>query len=127
MLHLLSHSGGERPVIGAHAVVHPPTAGARVLSPPHLDVGDTGVYSWACQSFLCHLPAGAQGDRMANELYTQTIPSGIFDSRPYDLHSVQIKKSDDLDNACAKSRVLEALLAQAVAMQIISTPGFRRR
>jgi hypothetical protein len=43
--------------------------------------------------------------------------------RPYDLHSAQIKKSDDLDNACAKSRVLEALLAQAVAMQIISTPG----
>jgi hypothetical protein len=41
--------------------------------------------------------------------------------RPYDLHSAQIKKSDDLDNACAKSRVLEALLAQAVAMQIIST------
>src|SRR4029453_11893665 len=29
----------------------------------------------------------------------------------------------DLDNACAKSRVLEALLAQAVAMQIISTLG----
>jgi hypothetical protein len=42
--------------------------------------------------------------------------------RPYDLHSAQIKKSDDLDNACAKSRVLEALLAQAVAMQIISAP-----
>jgi hypothetical protein len=39
------------------------------------------------------------------------------------LHSAQIKKSDDLDNACAKSLVLEALLAQAVAMQIISTPG----
>jgi hypothetical protein len=34
---------------------------------------------------------------------------------------VQIKKSDDLDNACAKSRVLEALLAQAAAMQIILT------
>src|SRR4029453_15132650 len=36
----------------------------------------------------------------------------------------------DLDNACAKSRVLEALLAQAVAMQIISTLGLsccRRR
>jgi hypothetical protein len=48
-------------------------------------------------------------------------------SRPYDLHSAQIKKSDDLDNACAKSRVLEALLAQAVAMQIISTLGVRRR
>jgi hypothetical protein len=45
--------------------------------------------------------------------------------RPYDLHSAQIKKSDDLDNACAKSLVLEALLAQAVAMQIISTPAFR--
>jgi hypothetical protein len=43
-------------------------------------------------------------------------------SRPYDLHSAQIKKSDDLDNARAKSRMLEALLAQAVAMQIISTP-----
>jgi hypothetical protein len=42
------------------------------------------------------------------------------------LHSAQIKKSDDLDNACAKSRVLEALLAQAVAMQIISTLGIRR-
>jgi hypothetical protein len=40
------------------------------------------------------------------------------------LHSAQIKKSDDLGNACAKSLVLEALLAQAVAMQIISTPGF---
>ena len=50
--------------------------------------------------------------------YLNAIPS-----RPYDLHSAQIKKSDDLDNACAKSRVLEALLAQAVAMQIISTPG----
>jgi hypothetical protein len=37
------------------------------------------------------------------------------------LHSAQIKKSDDLDNACAKILVLEALLAQAVAMQIIST------
>jgi hypothetical protein len=46
--------------------------------------------------------------------------------RPYDLHSAQTKKSDDLDNACAKSRVLEALLAQAVAMQIISTPGMSR-
>jgi hypothetical protein len=46
-------------------------------------------------------------------------------ARPYDLHSAQIKKSDDLDNACAKSRVLEALLAQAVAMQIISTLGVR--
>jgi hypothetical protein len=44
-------------------------------------------------------------------------------SRPDDLHSAQIKKSDDLDNACAKSLVLEALLAQAVAMQIISAPG----
>jgi hypothetical protein len=39
---------------------------------------------------------------------------------------VQIKKSDDLDNACAKSRFLEALLAQAVAMQIISTLGLSR-
>jgi hypothetical protein len=37
------------------------------------------------------------------------------------LHFAHIKKSDDLDNACAKSLVLEALLAQAVAMQIIST------
>jgi hypothetical protein len=46
--------------------------------------------------------------------------------RPYDLHSAQIKKSDDLDNACAKSRVLEALLAQAVAMQIISTLALSR-
>jgi len=45
--------------------------------------------------------------------------------RPYDLPCVQIRKSDDLDNACAKSRVLEALLAQAVAMQIISTSEFR--
>jgi hypothetical protein len=40
------------------------------------------------------------------------------------LHSAQIKKSDDLDNACAKSQGLKALLAQAVAMQIISTPEF---
>jgi hypothetical protein len=30
------------------------------------------------------------------------------------LHSAQIKKSDDLDNACAKSLGFEALLAQAV-------------
>jgi hypothetical protein len=37
---------------------------------------------------------------------------------------VQIKKSDDLDNICAKSQVLEALWAQAVAMQIISTFEF---
>jgi hypothetical protein len=35
---------------------------------------------------------------------------------------VEIKKTYDLDNAWAKSRFLEALLAQAVAMQIISTP-----
>jgi hypothetical protein len=46
--------------------------------------------------------------------------------RPYDLHSAQIKKSDDLDNACAKSLGFEALLAQAVAMQIISNPGMSR-
>jgi hypothetical protein len=32
---------------------------------------------------------------------------------------VQIKKSDDLDNACAKNGFLEAILGQAVAMQII--------
>jgi hypothetical protein len=43
-------------------------------------------------------------------------------SRPYDLPYAQIKKSDDLDNACAKSLGLEAILAQAVAMQIISAP-----
>jgi hypothetical protein len=42
------------------------------------------------------------------------------------LHSAQIKKFDDLDNACAKNLGFEALLAQAVAMQIISTPGIRR-
>jgi site-specific recombinase XerD len=41
------------------------------------------------------------------------------------LHSAQIKKSDDLDNACAKSLGFEALLAQAVAMQIISALGVR--
>jgi hypothetical protein len=49
--------------------------------------------------------------------------------RPYDLHCAQIRKSDDLDNACAKSQrsvVLKVLLTQAVAMQIISTPRFRR-
>jgi hypothetical protein len=39
---------------------------------------------------------------------------------------MQIKKSDDLDNACAKRRILEALLAQAVALQIISTPAVSR-
>jgi hypothetical protein len=54
------------------------------------------------------------------------VDSANITTRPYDLHSAQIKKSDDLDNACAKSRVLEALLAQAVAMQIISTLGVRR-
>jgi hypothetical protein len=43
--------------------------------------------------------------------------------RPCDLPYMQIKKSDDLDNACAKSLGLEAILAQAVAMQIISTSG----
>jgi hypothetical protein len=42
--------------------------------------------------------------------------------RPSDLPGVQIKKSADLDNACAKSQILEALLVQAVAMQIISAP-----
>jgi hypothetical protein len=54
-------------------------------------------------------------------LMLQDAPNPFIQPRPYDLHSAQIKKSDDLDNACAKSRVLEALLAQAVAMQIIST------
>jgi hypothetical protein len=39
---------------------------------------------------------------------------------------VQIKKSNDLDNACAKSLVLQILLAQAIAMQSISAPCFRR-
>jgi hypothetical protein len=53
-------------------------------------------------------------------------PKDMETPRPYDLHSAQIKKSDDLDNACAKSRVLEALLAQAVAMQIISTLAVSR-
>jgi hypothetical protein len=57
---------------------------------------------------------------LAHRHITSSLP------RPYDLHSAQIKKSDDLDNACAKSRVLEALLAQAVAMQIISTLSFSR-
>jgi hypothetical protein len=37
---------------------------------------------------------------------------------------MQIRKSDDLDNACAKSLVLQILLAQAFAMQIISTLEF---
>jgi hypothetical protein len=58
--------------------------------------------------------------------YGKMAPCLSDPSRPYDLHSAQIKKSDDLDNACAKSLVLEALLAQAVAMQIISTPGMSR-
>jgi hypothetical protein len=39
---------------------------------------------------------------------------------------VQISQSDDVDNACAKSLSLESLLAQAVAMQIIATPGISR-
>jgi hypothetical protein len=43
--------------------------------------------------------------------------NGTLSSRPYDLHSAQIKKSDDLDNACAKSQVLEALLAQPVVTE----------
>jgi hypothetical protein len=42
--------------------------------------------------------------------------------RPYDLPCVQIRKSDDMDNACAKSLVLQVLLAQSFAMQIISMP-----
>jgi hypothetical protein len=42
-----------------------------------------------------------------------------------DLPCVQIKKSDDLDNACAKSQVLQVLLAQALAMQIIPAPALR--
>ena len=46
--------------------------------------------------------------------------------RPYDLPCVQIRKSDDLDNTRAKSRVWQVLLAQAVAMQIISTPCNQR-
>jgi hypothetical protein len=37
---------------------------------------------------------------------------------------MQIRKSDDLRNACAKSSVLQVFLAQAFAMQIISTPEF---
>jgi len=45
----------------------------------------------------------------------------IAQARPYDLPCVQIKKSDDLDNAFAKVLVLQTFLAQAVAMQIIST------
>jgi hypothetical protein len=32
-----------------------------------------------------------------------------------------LKKSDDLDNARVKNQVLQVLLAQAVAMEIIST------
>jgi hypothetical protein len=36
------------------------------------------------------------------------------------LPDAHIKKSDSLDSACAKSRISEALLAQAVAMQMIS-------
>jgi hypothetical protein len=39
---------------------------------------------------------------------------------------MQIIKSDDLDNACAKSLILETLFAQSVAMQIVSTLGIRR-
>jgi hypothetical protein len=39
---------------------------------------------------------------------------------------VQIRKSDDLDNACAKNRLLDVLLAQADAMQIIATVAFSR-
>ena len=42
--------------------------------------------------------------------------------RPYDLHCAQIIGSDDLDNDCAKSWVLQVLLAQSFAMQIIATP-----
>jgi hypothetical protein len=49
------------------------------------------------------------------------VRSRSRDSRPYDLPYAQIKKSDDLDNACTKSLVLEVLMAQAVAMQIILT------
>jgi hypothetical protein len=55
----------------------------------------------------------------------KSIPLGR--SRPYDLPCVPIRKSDDLRNPCAKSRVLQVLLAQSLAMQIISTPRFRRR
>src|SRR5919109_2408865 len=40
--------------------------------------------------------------------------------RPYDLPCVPIRKPDDLDNTCAKSLVLQVLLAQAFARQIIS-------
>jgi hypothetical protein len=43
-----------------------------------------------------------------------------------DLHCAQIKKSDDLDNDGAKSRVLQVLLAQLFAMSIIATLGVRR-
>jgi hypothetical protein len=44
-------------------------------------------------------------------------------SRPYDLPCVQIRKSDDLRNPGAKSRVVQVLLAQSLAMQIISALG----
>src|SRR5919109_4121761 len=42
----------------------------------------------------------------------------MMSSRPYDLHCVQISKSADLRNNCAKRR---DCLAQLVALQIIST------
>src|SRR5262245_46123121 len=48
-------------------------------------------------------------------------------ARPYDLPYVPIRKSDDLRNHFAKSQIFEGLLAQSVAMQIISTLTINRR
>jgi hypothetical protein len=42
------------------------------------------------------------------------------------LPCVQIRKSDDLRNDCAKNRALQILLAQSLAMQIISTHELSR-
>jgi hypothetical protein len=47
--------------------------------------------------------------------------------RPYDWHCMAIRKSDDLRNDYAKNLILKVLLAQSVAMQIISTPSLTGR
>jgi hypothetical protein len=73
------------------------------------------------RSCACMSPSQVTLAWMSNFQIRNIFPA-FHTPRPDDLPWVQIRKSDDLRNPCTKSLLLQALLAQPFAVQIIPTP-----